>query len=260
VALPSARARPRSPPVTFLAVVTDHDQDAFGHAGFAAARGGRSEACTVRPRGTRDGDTNIVVTSDATPRASARCETSSASPDAGGGPRGSPTAPGRDAPDQPLPAHVYVRETAPRSSPGVDAPGSRRFTNGRPASEDRAGCARPSLWRLRRPSIAGTAARADDAFSRGGRARRRRDRVTDRAGRTSRDAFHPARALAPRRPFGRPARTFHSDRGVAATPRASRRLFTAERPCGPPRPGPRARVPLPAGRASWASASLADFC
>jgi len=78
--------------------------------GFAAARGGRSGACTVRPRGTGDGGTNIAITSDVAPRASARCETSSASPDAGGGPCGSPTAPERDAPDQPLPAHVYVRE------------------------------------------------------------------------------------------------------------------------------------------------------
>jgi len=56
-----------------------------------------------------------------------------------------PTAPGHDAPDRPLPAHVYVRETASRSSPGVDAPGSRCFTDSRPASEDRTWCVQPSL-------------------------------------------------------------------------------------------------------------------
>jgi len=85
VALPSARARPRPPSVTFLADDTGDDRDAFGHAGCAAARGGRSEACTVRPRGTGDGGTNIAITSEPAHRASARCETSSVSPGAGGG-------------------------------------------------------------------------------------------------------------------------------------------------------------------------------
>jgi hypothetical protein len=120
-------------------------------------------------------------------------------------------------------------------------------------------CGRASGASVAAPMRCAVRSRGRRTF-RGGLARRRRDRVTDRVGRASRDAFHPARALAPRRPFGRPARTFRSPRGAAAPVRPSRRLFTAERPHGPSRPGPRARVPLPADRASWASASLADFC
>jgi hypothetical protein len=95
------------------------------------------------------------------------------------------------------------------------------------------------------------------------RARRRRDRVNDHGGRASRDAFHPTRALALRRPFERPARTFFSTRdGATASLRASRApLRPGRSPCGPLRDWVPVHAPVARrDRASWTSAPLADFC
>jgi len=206
----------------------------------------RSEACTARPRGTGDVGTNIVVTSDAAPRASARDETSSASPGAGGG-----LAAHRRRRGTMLPTNLCLltstyEKTAPRSSPGVDAPGSRRFTDGRPASEDRARVRGRTSDASVTASIVG-APLARNAPSRGGLARRRRDRVTDRAGRASRDAFHPARALAPRRPFGRPARAFHQRNGASRHAAGFATPFHRGEPRGPPRPMPPCTRPVAGG-------------
>jgi len=102
-----------------------------------------------------------------------------------------------------LPTHVYVREPVPRSSPGVDAPGSPLF-HGQPTrfGGPHARGARPSLWRPCRPIAWASHPLARTTLFRLGQARRRRDRVTDHGGGASRDAFHPARALALRHPFG----------------------------------------------------------
>jgi len=91
--------------------------------------GERSETVyRVPPAETGDRDTSTMVTSDAPPHASARFGVLLGQPwHRRSALRLDRRRRGGDAPDQPLPTHVYVRETASRSSPGVDAPGSQLF-------------------------------------------------------------------------------------------------------------------------------------
>jgi len=61
---------------------------------------------------------------------------------------------------------------------------------------------------------------------------------------TIRNAFHRSGALAPRRPFGRPAKASCKPRGLA-TSRPTVDAFGAGEPCGTPAPDPRSRTSLP---------------
>lgn len=61
---------------------------------------------------------------------------------------------------------------------------------------------------------------------------------------TIRNAFHRSGALAPRRPFGRPAKASCEPRGLA-TPRPTVDAFGAGEPCGTPALDPRSRTSLP---------------
>jgi hypothetical protein len=193
-----------------------------------------------------------------------------------------------DASDRLLPSHVFVRAPAPRWFPSASRAhararfgGSPVITSGRFASAGRTslpcgfiavGVVFPSRcvsaepltplsllpdrarrsrgdapsWKPPRPTVGAPR----DAGARGG---------------TARGAFHRSRALAPRRPFGRPARASFRGCGLAAARTGGRCLFTRAvavpkddaRPSQAPVHAPRCQTGI---TLLWASASLADFC
>jgi len=172
--------------------------------------------CVVILQGDRGmAAAGTVITSEPPPCASAhRVEISSVSLDAGGSPCSLPDGLGARC-TRPTSAYSRLRTRIPRPAhhPAWVRQGAGCFTDSRPASGDRAPerTAEP-LASPSPPRFSATDRSRGRRFLRGGRARRRSGRVTDRTGRASRDAFHRARTLAPRRPLERPARAFHAPR------------------------------------------------
>jgi len=165
----------------------------------------------------------------------------------------------RDASDRLVPSHVSYEHPRPV--------GSRCVTREAPASSGRSPASRRaiSLWRARtrcpqrtRGPVRRVRAEPLASLSLPVRCGRSRGRVVrtgcrDRGlcGRvnavlppTIRNAFHRSGALAPRRPFGRPAKASCEPRGLA-TPRPTVDAFGAGEPCGTPALDPRSRTSLP---------------
>jgi hypothetical protein len=262
-ASPSARSRPRSPPAPPLRGTRETTGTRSVVPGGAAERGERSEALyRAPPAETGDSDTSTVITSEAPPHTSARSGAFLGQPWC----RRSALRLDRLRRGAMLPTNLcLLTSTYEKPHPAHHPAWMRRGAAVSRTADPLRRTAHAVCGRASDVSVAPSRLRVFRSrgrrFVRVGLARRRRDRVTDRAGRASRDAFHPARALAPQRPFGRPARTFHPRRGVAASTRASRRLFTPGRDLADlSGAGSPCTRPLPADRASWTSASLADFC
>jgi len=216
------------------------------------------------PRGTGGCDACIVLTSEPPSRASARhgrllgqprCRRLALRRADGAGTRCSrPTSAYSRTYENPYPAHhpAWMRR------------GARCFTDSRPASVDRTPerAAEPlaSLSPLR-PCFATRLRKT--THRRLGRARRRRDRVNDQGGRASRDAFHQSKSPRPATSFRTPGSDLLLDARRCCRLAASfaTPLRPGRSPCGPLRDWVPVHAPVARrDRASWTSASLADFC